>query len=208
MSETLLKNRDYTVILAKSPSGNTAISPLPNNRWQAAFDSIIALTGKCSEFDPDGITVYITADAIKKYEQVKAEQMTKIFQDFQTSIPPNTCNLSAVLQAALEDYFNRKAAGQTKENGEIMIIVTDEEPQERQAMVKAIVQATQKIDRNEELGIGLAQIGEHSMTEGFFKALDDDLETAGACFDIVDTKLLEKIEVNSLTQFLLDVIYD
>ncbi|HBB30498.1 MAG TPA: hypothetical protein DDZ80_12215 [Cyanobacteria bacterium UBA8803] len=208
MSEALLKNRDYTLILAKSPLENMPRSILPPDRWQAASDAMVALAAKCSEFDPDGITVYLMSDSVQKFEQVKASQIATIFQDFQATEPPKTSHLAAVLQVALDNYFERKAAGQTKENGEIMIVVTDKEPAERQAVVKAIVQATKKIDRNEELGIGLAQIGEHSMTEGFFKALDEDLDRAGARFDIVDTKILDTIHIDCLTQFLLDMIYD
>ena len=105
MSDALLENRDYVVILAKSPETPKG-SFLPLDRWQVASSSMVALASKCSEFDPDGITVYITVDSLKKYERVKPEQI------------------------------------------------------------------------------------------------------AGARFDIVDTKVLETIEVDSLSQFLLDIIHD
>jgi hypothetical protein len=208
MSEALLRNRDYTVILAKSPSENTPGEPLPLDRWQAASWSIVALASKCLEFDPDGITIYIAADLIKQYKLVKEEQITLLFQEFKETAPPESCNLAEGLQTALDDYFARKAVGQAKENGEIIIVVTDEEPPERQEVVKEIVNATNKIERDEELGIGFAQIGQHSLTQGFFLALDDDLHKAGARFDIVDTKVLDTIEINSLIQFLLDIVYD
>lgn len=208
MSESLLKNRDYAVILAKNPSENTQRSPLLIDRWQAASASMVALASKCSEFDPDGITVYVAADSIAKHEHVKDERIALLFQKFQEAAPPATSKLAEALQTALDDYFARKAAGQSKENGEILIVVTDEEPQERQVVVRAIVDATRKMDRDEELGIGLAQIGEHSLTKGFFTALDEDLHRAGAKFDIVDTQVLETIEVDSLSQFLLDIIHD
>ncbi len=207
MSEALLENRDYVVILAKSPETLQG-SFLPLDRWQVASSSIVALASKCSEFDPDGITLYMTVDSLKKHERVKPEQIAVLFQEFLEMAPPATSFLAEALQTALDDYFARKADGQTKENGEILIVVTDEEPKERQAVVKAIVNATRKIDRDEELGIGFAQIGEHSVTKGFFSALDDDLHIAGARFDIVDTKVLETIEVDSLIQFLLDIIHD
>ena len=207
MSDALLENRDYVVILAKSPE-NPQGSFLPLDRWQVASSSMVALASKCSEFDPDGITVYITVDSLKKYERVKPEQIAVLFQEFLETAPPATSKLAEALQTALNDYFARKADGQTKKNGEILIVVTDEEPKERQAVVKAIVNATRQINRDEELGIGFAQIGEHSITKGFFSSLDDDLQMAGARFDIVDTKVLETIEVDSLSQFLLDIIQD
>lgn len=145
MSEALLENRDYTVILAKSPSENIQSEPLPVDRWQTASASIVALASKCSEFDPDGITVYITADSIKNYRQVKEEQVALLVQEFQETAPPEIFNLVKVLQTVLDDYFARKEAGQTKENGEIIIVVTDEEPPERQELVKAIVNPHTKL---------------------------------------------------------------
>ena len=208
MSESLLENRDYCVILAKTPSENPEQSPLPTNRWQAVATSIVALASKCSEFDPDGITVYIAADSIKKHEQVKEEQIALLFHEFQETAHPTTSSLAKALQTELDDYFTRKAAGQTKENGEIIIVVADEEPKERQAVVKAIVNSTKKIDRDEELGIGFAQIGEHSLTQGFFSALDDDLQVAGAHFDIVDTKILDPIKLDQFVNFLMSIIHD
>lgn len=208
MSESLLSNRDYVVILAKNPSEDPSRSPLPLDRWQAASISMAALAAKCLEFDPDGITVYIAIDSIKKYEHVKDEQITLLFQEFQETAPPTTGKFTEALQTALNDYFERKASRQSKKNGEILIAITDKEPKDRQAVVRAIVNATRKMDRDEELGIGFAQIGEHSITKGFFAALDDDLHRAGACFDIVDTKVLETIERDSLNQFLLDIIHD
>ncbi len=207
-AEDFLKNRDYTVILAKSPSANTQRASLPLDRWEAASASMVALASKCSEFDPDGITIYIAADSIKQYKQVKADRIVLLFEEFQETAPPKNGYLAIALQTALDDYFTRKVAGQSKKNGEIIIVVTDQEPPEYQEVVKAIVNATHKIQSHEELGIGFAQIGEHSLTKGFFSALDDDLHVAGAWFDIVDTKVLKTIEVNSLSQFLLDIVYD
>lgn len=108
--------------------GKPTAVPLPTNRWQAVATSIVALASKCSEFDPDGITVYIAADSIKKHEQVKEEQIALLFQEFQETAHPTTSSLAKALQTELDDYFTRKAAGQTKENGEIIIVVADEEP--------------------------------------------------------------------------------
>jgi len=76
------------------------------------------------------------------------------------------------------------------------------------AIAKVIVDATHRIDRNEELGIGLVQIGDDPIARGFFTALDDNLQAAGAKFDIVDTCILDHIPPNALTEFLLNTLFD
>jgi hypothetical protein len=67
---------------------------------------------------------------------------------------------------------------------------------------------THQLDTDEELGIGFVQIGEDMIARGYLTALDNHLEEAGAKFDIVDTKLLNAIKPDSLTEFLLGVLED
>ncbi len=209
MVEPLLENRDYTVIAAKTAASVLPTSPGFASSWVAAHDAVMALVGKCEELDPDGITLYISSrqDPSGSFKQYKKVTPDKLEQLFEANYPPEGLKLLDGLQAALDDYFVRKAAGQTKLNGEIIIVLIDGEPLDRMAIVKAIVHATQKMEHAQELGIGFAQIGNDLIARGFLTALDEDLRSkAGAKFDIVNTRVLETIGENCLTEFLLDVI--
>lgn len=209
MSEPLLENRDYTVIVAKTAASVVPGMPGFTNSWAAAHDAILALVSKCEALDPDGITLYISshhdlADSFKQYKQVTPDKLDALFE---ANYPPDSLNLLDGLQTALDDYFTRKAAEQTKPNGEIIIVLIDGEPSDRMAIVKAIVNATQKMERDQELGIGFAQIGDDLIARGFLTSLDKDLRSkAGAKFDIVNTRVLATIEPQCLTQFLLDIL--
>jgi hypothetical protein len=211
MSNSVLQNRDYTLIVAKSNSHLTNMLPGSSDRWTAAQASILALAQKCQEFDPDGITLYLSCEGateygcFEKHEQVTADRLVTILEHHR---PPGGFDLNPVVQTVLDDYFERKRQGQTKANGATIIVVTDGEPSNRMALIKAIAQATHRMDHNDELGIGFAQVGDDALTRGFLNALDDDLKTMGAKFDIVSAQVLEEIEPHSLTQFLLDAIYD
>ncbi|XGW00475.1 MAG: hypothetical protein ACAF41_16260 [Leptolyngbya sp. BL-A-14] len=209
MVESLLENRDYTVIVAKTAASVLPTSPGFVNSWVAAHDAVMALVKKCEELDPDGITLYLSSrhDSSGSFKQYKKVTPDKLEQLLEANYPPETLNLLDGLQTALDDYFDRKAAGQTKPNGEIIIVLIDGEPSDRMAIVRAIVQATQKMERDEELGIGIAQIGNDLIARGFLASLDEDLRSrAGAKFDIVNTRVLETIGEQCLTEFLLDVI--
>jgi hypothetical protein len=211
MPEVLLKDRDYTFIVAKS--ARLAIEELPiiTERWLSAQGAIVALAKQCEELDSDGITLYINPSSagnpqlFKRYDHVESPQLNQIFEE---NIPLDSLNLSVVLQMALNDYFERKASGQTKTNGEIIIVVTDGEPQDRRAIVKTIVAATAQMEQDEELGIGFIQVGDDALAKGFLTALDDDMRSAGATFDIVHTRTLEEIEAHSLAVFLSETITD
>jgi len=215
MDETLLHNRDYTVILAKTTADSTkelgSKPPGFAERWTAAHAAVLTLVQTCETFDPDGITVYISCrspqeDCIfKKYERVKSADLAQVID---SGYPPGNINLLQALETALDEYFARKAAGKTKANGEMILVLLDGEPSDRLAVAKAIKAATHKMDVDEELGIGFIQIGEDLIARGYLSALDDNLQGLGAKFDIVHTALLEEIEPEALTVFLMQVLQD
>lgn len=209
MSDELLRNRDYTVIVAKTAAGVGVAPPNFEERWATAHDAIVGLAQTCERFDPDGITIYIsskdhTDGCFKQYKQVSSEQISVIFDE---NYPPEELNLLDGLQVALNDYFASKAANQTKPNGAIIVVLIDGEPRDRMNIVKTIVKATEQIETDEELGIGFAQVGDDLIAKGFLTALDEDLRSqANAKFDIVHTRALDTTEPTCLTHFLTDII--
>ena len=213
MTRVILEDRDYTVILAKT-AHNFAGSAPPNfeQRWSEAAAAIVTLATLCSEFDPDGITLYVSSQVMDStdghfcsYHHVTPDQVDPIIT---RHTPPSDClDLLEALNPALDDYFSRKAAQQSKPNGAMIIVLLDGEPKNRMALIKAIVHASQKMDQDRELGIGFVQVGDDLIARGFLNSLDHDLRSqAGAKFDIVHTRVLETIELNCLTDFLTDII--
>ena len=208
----MLENRDYTLIIDKSGSMSTKDQQDGKSRWEIMQESTLAIARKCEEFDPDGITVYTFSGRFKRYDNVTSSKIEQIFKE---SEPIGTTRLTQVLQDALNNYFQRKASGQIKPNGETLIVVTDGEPDDRKAVMKAIIEASWKMERDEELAISFIQIGNEPEAKKFLKILDDDLKgkdknDGGAKFDIVDTITIDDIENENLTlkEVLLNAIID
>lgn len=202
---TLVKDRDYTLIIDKSGSMSTPDQPGGRSRWQTAEESTLAVARKCEQFDPDGITLYVFSGRFRRFENVTSSKVAQIFQE---NDPSGTTNLAAVLEDATNDYFKRKAAGQTKPNGETILVITDGEPDDRRAVMKVIIEASRKMDRDEELAISMIQVGNDATATRFLKALDDELQGAGAKFDIVDTVTLDDMEGMTLTEVLMNAVAD
>jgi uncharacterized protein with von Willebrand factor type A (vWA) domain len=202
---TMLENRDYTLIIDKSGSMSTKDKPGGLSRWQIMQESALALANKCEELDPDGITVYLFSGKFKRYDNVTAAKVSTIFQE---NDPSGRTDLAAVLADATNSYFQRKAAGQMPANGEMILVVTDGEPDDRKAVMDVILAATQKLDRDEELAISFIQVGTDETATKFLKILDDDLGRAGAKFDIVDTITMNDMEDLTLKEVLLSAIND
>jgi hypothetical protein len=207
MSEiSLVENRDYTLIIDKSGSMYTCDLPSSEKtRWDAAQESTFALAQTCEKIDPDGITVYLFSGRFRRYDNVTADKVTQVYAENE---PMGRTDLAAVLQDALDNYFQRKARGEAKPNGETFLVITDGEPDDGKAVMRVIIEAANKIDRDEEIGISLIQVGQDRKATAYLKALDDQLEQAGAKFDIVDTVTIDEMATMPLPEVLLKALVD
>lgn len=203
---SLVENRDYTLIIDKSGSMYTSDLPVPEKtRWEAAQESTLALARTCEKIDPDGITVYLFSGRFRRYDNVTSD---KVLQVYAENEPMGRTDLAAVLQDALDNYFERKQRGEAKPNGETFLVITDGEPDDGKAVMRVIIEATNKIERDEEIGISLIQVGKDRKATAYLKALDDQLGQAGAKFDIVDTVTIDQMENMSLTEVLMNALID
>ncbi|NJM69928.1 MAG: VWA domain-containing protein [Scytonema sp. RU_4_4] len=201
----MMSDRDYTLIIDKSGSMSTPDQAGGRSRWEIAQESTLALARKCEQFDPDGITVYVFAGRFKRYDDVTSAKVAQIFLE---NDPGGTTNLAGVLQDATNNYFQRKAAGQTKLNGETILVITDGEPDDRKAVFEVVINASHQMERDEELGISIIQVGSDAQATKFLKALDDQMESVGAKFDICDTITLDEMEDMSLADVLMNAVTD
>ncbi len=201
----MLAERDYTLIIDKSGSMSRREQPSGKSRWQLMQESTFALASKCEQLDADGITIYTFSSRFKRYENVTSSKVEQIFLENE---PFGLTDLASVLEDAVNHYFQDKAAGKANANDETILVVTDGEPDDRKAVMKIIIEASRRMERDEELAISFVQIGSDAEAKGFLKALDDDLQSAGAKFDIVDTVTMDEMENLSLTEVLLSAISD
>ncbi len=202
---SVIENRDYTLMIDKSSSMATSDQPGCKTRWEIAQEFTLALAQQCEQIDPDGITIYLFSGRFRRYDNVTSDKVSKIYEENE---PMGRTDLAVVLQDALDNYFQRKAIGETKPNGETILIITDGEPTDHKAVIRLIIETSCQIDRDEELAISLIQVGNDRKATAFLKALDDQLQQAGAKFDIVDTITVDDMKDISLSDVLLNAITD
>ncbi len=201
-----LHNRNYTLIYAPTQLQRLGMTPGFEQRWQQARSQILEIAAQCHTLAPNGLTVYCPdEDGFQAHQNVNIENLVSLMD---TAPMPEKLALAPVLKRVLEQYFVERAAGQQPANGEIILILLDNEPTDRLAIAKQIVTASQKLDHNDELGIGWVQVGDDYITKGFLVTLDNNLRENGAKFDIVDHKPIQQIVSHDLATFLMDVLYD
>ena len=184
-----LENKDYVVTLDKSGSMNENVSP-GFTRWQQGQEYITTIAQFANQYDPDGIKVIVFSGRHKVYDNVTEEKVKEVFAK---ETPMGSTNLSAALQVAFSSYNQRKKKGETN-NGEINIVLTDGEPNNRLEVMKVIARFTHELDSEDEYGISFIQVGNDKSAREFLKVLDDRLEEAGAKFDIVNTITCDEID--------------
>lgn len=201
-----LKNRDFVLVIDKSGSMADTDTPTGQSRWAYAQESTLAIANKIAEFDPDGITLIPFAGSFKVHENVTPAKVKDVFAEHS---PMGGTTLGPVLKSVFASYLARKTKGETKASGEMLIVVTDGQPQDDLHVAREIVEFTKKLDNGDgEYGVAFFQVGRDSAASAFLKKLDDDLTTQGAKFDIVDTKTMDELENIGLTEALIAALVD
>lgn len=184
-----IENLDVEFALDKSGSMVNQDCPGGKSRWQYGQETTLALAHYTSKYDQDGITVVPFAGSFKVHEGVTPAVVNQIFQEHS---PMGSTNTAAMLQNRLDAYFARKASGNTKPLA--LFVLTDGAPDDQNAVARTIIDATKKMDRDEEVAISFIQIGQDPEATKFLQRLDDQLSKEGAKFDIVDCLTISEVE--------------
>lgn len=193
-----LDNRDIFILIDKSGSMSAA-GAHSKTRWQEAQEATLAIARKAEEFDKDGITVIPFANTLKVYDGVTADKVEQVFQE-------NEPNGGTDTASALKTVFDRYTANPAKPI--LIVVVTDGEPNDREAVKSAIRNFAEGLSDNgegdtDDAGILFLQVGNDPQARSFLVDLDDNL---GAKFDIVDTKTMDEAENMLLGDLLLQAL--
>lgn len=194
---------DYVVMIDKSGSMSTEDCAGGKSRWETAQEQTEAIARQCDKFDSDGIDVVVFGSTPKLYSGVNASKVSQVFAE---NSPSGGTDTAAALQLVFKGYNDRKAMGATKPI--IVVCITDGAPNDQNAVDKAIIAHANSMSDDGETGITFVQIGKDAGARSFLKHLDDDLQSLGAKYDIVDTKNEEEMDGISIVELLAQAITD
>ena len=201
MQEVDLTKRNF--VLAIDRSGSMSEMEKGRTRWETAMESVMAIVKKCCDLDSDGIDLFFFNTQFKEYNNVGVEKAQQLIKDVE---PNGGTDFVPFLTKAIDNHFKNADKPTT------ILVVTDGEPSNgatgQKAVAKLIVETANKIEADNDLSLSFFQIGSDPAATKFLKALDDDLQGAGAKFDIVDTKTFAELENMSITEALLASVQD
>jgi hypothetical protein len=210
-----LIDRDFTVILDRSTSMDEPVRAGDSRtRWGACQEATVGVARECNKYDPDGITVYTFSGNNHRFDNTTEDKVKEIFAKLK---PNGSTNLAGVLEDAFfgpSGYVTRKRKGQAKRNGELFVVVTDGEPDNKAAVADVIIRASHQLDRADEVNITFVQVGDSQKATEFLSNLDDQLEapegqqgnTRYAKYDIVDTLTIDQLGDKDLTDVLIAAV--
>ena len=193
------KEYDYILMMDQSGSMSEPSTKLEGKtRWDEAAEFTTAFARWADTVDADGITVITYNSGAKMHDNVTADKVKEIFTKQR---PAGGTNLAGALELAFSHHF--KTSKPT-----IIVCVTDGAPDSETAVSKAIIAASKKLERDEQLAVQFVQIGDDEKAAKFLEQLDDNLTTQGAKFDIVNALTREEAEQLTPEQLCYQAIND
>lgn len=200
-----MANKDYTLIIDQSGSMATNDMPGGLTRWKAVAETTFGIASKIVQFDPDGIEVHLFNNRVTSFQNVTPAKVAELFSE---NDPCGGTYLAPVLEKAMNAFFTRRDADKAKENGEIIIIVTDGEPSDKAEVAEKIINATHRLQPQDKLSVIFVQVGSAPDAKQYLNALDNDLKGYGALRDIVSVVTADKVGEKGLNRFLMDAIQE
>lgn len=203
MQKTEINLHNLDVIFAIDKSGSMgSMSPLINGktRWEYAAETIQAFAHELGSYDDDGVDLIFFNNSYQTATGVKPA----VFQEtWSKNSPGGGTDTAGALKWALNRAISRRG-----EKNQLIVCLTDGEPNDRQAVADVIVNATKQIERDEQLGILFVQVGNDPKAKQFLDTLDNDLKRYGAKFDIVNVKNIDEIANLSIQAVVNDAFND
>lgn len=181
LSAAQLSEYNFRVLIDQSGSMLDPSSDGTTTRWAEAEAIAKAVADFAGQVDDDGIDVILFGGAFDATTDVFANTTAdKVYEIFSNNSPNGSTPLAEAIQHSIDMHFG--AGGKKSFN----VVITDGVPNNKQAVAAAITAATQNLDDDSDLTFLFLQVGHDEGATKFLTALDDDLQAAGAKFDIVD----------------------
>jgi Mg-chelatase subunit ChlD len=181
LTKAQLSEYDFRVLIDGSGSMAEKSADGSQTRWNEAAAIAKGIADFAGQVDDDGIDVLIFGgqflEARDVYPNTTAD---KVYELFGSRNPAGSTPLAEAVQHSIAMHFAK--GGKKSFN----VVITDGIPNDKAAVVNAIVSASNKIDDDSDLTFLFLQVGDDGGATKFLTQLDDDLQAQGAKFDIVD----------------------
>lgn len=178
------KGDQFIIGLDISASMQNTDCPGGLNRLKYSLEQVSLFCREAAKWDPDGVSFYPFGATVHAFRDLKPEEIDAKISTLKFEGATMT---HLAVQRAFAEHIEKKSA-QT-----FLMVFTDGEPSDADALKQSIIDITQKVKDPNEFKIAFITVGQRSPTlDAYLTSLDDDLK--GAKYDIVDVKKLEEVD--------------
>ncbi len=189
MSNNLELNQGDDFIIAMDISASMSATDCPQglSRIKYATEQFRTFATEASKYDDDGVSLYAFGMNVHAFPDVAADKIEETANKILAMNLEGGTRTEAVIQKAYDEHVTRKNE-QT-----VLMIFTDGEPMDANAVFSTIANITNKVADEREFNIAFITVGNRSAgLDAFLTKLDDAIP--GAKYDIVDVKKLEEVD--------------
>ena len=215
----VLSSRDIVVLIDKSGSMGDKDCPPPQqglrfsyrngeaespvSRWDWCENELVTLANEARGSIRNGMRVVLFDGQQTVFDHVGLDKIPYIFHN---NYPEGSTNEATALKSQLDWYFQHRAAQGGQARPVAIAVITDGLPNNASALRRVITDATQNLQRPDEVAITFLQVGNDKKGIRLVHELDDNLVQHGARFDIVDCKDFSELTQVGLAKALVDAI--
>jgi hypothetical protein len=175
------------------------------SRWEWCRNQTLSFARDTAPISQDGLTLVTFSDYVNVYHNVG---VGKIASAFAYEQPSGNTDTATALSEQLEDYFVRRHESGGKVRPLAVAIITDGAPNNPKRLRHVIADATQRMNRPDELSITFLQVGNDWRGYELFHDLQKQLRRNGAVYDIVTVRPFKELKTIGLTRALVESITD
>ncbi|HEY9868851.1 MAG TPA: hypothetical protein V6D08_06775 [Candidatus Obscuribacterales bacterium] len=184
---------------ARDPPGSRQLRLL--SRWQWCVEQALDLAGQKARVPGRAVTLVLFARDYDVYENVSLGQLPRIFSN--AGLGKGTY-MAAPLDRQLSEFFRRRQAGYDRPLA--VAVITDGVPDDSEALLGTIIDATRNLKSPRELSITFLHVGTDLRGQQLLDMLDHGLVARGARYDIVHTRAFSELLEKGLTRVLIESI--
>jgi Mg-chelatase subunit ChlD len=191
MSSTIANNFELNkgdqFIVALDISGSMQMKDCPGNasRFSYVLETMEVFISEASKWDPDGVSFYAFNNEVQEFPDVASTEA--LHETIGRLRPGGGTATHRAISAAYREH-KLKGSEQT-----FLLLFTDGEPSDRQAVKQAIVDITNDVKDEKEFRICILTVGARTPElSAWLSDLDDNLTEAK--YDIVDIEKLEDVD--------------
>jgi len=200
MTDINLANLDVTVLVDQSGSMDTTDCPNGKSRWEYSKETAQGIVSGLAKFDDDGIDLIFFNRSMTVYEKVKDGSFLDVWNKQR---PGGGTELANAIKKALA-----LSGARMGEKNQLIICFTDGMPDDQNNVAQAIIDFSKTMERDAQVAILFARVGQDGTAKKFLEFLDDGLQAKGAKFDIVDTKEIDSLAGKDLQVLVNDAFND